>query len=279
LEREITLRDYGRVLWSGRWIILGAAVVAGLIGLVLSYASSVTYTTKAKVFLGQATTASGVIAQTPLTSVLTAPEVLQGDDLVDGVAAKLGVSSGRIKRDVSLNVPRPPGNAGANQPSVLEITFQDRSRRVAVDGAQAYAAAVYNRLDGQYKQVQNVLLSRLRRAQQQVAIFTRQIQSYTSQIRSADATDKVILQSLLQQAQNLLTTAQASVDTNALLLAKGQEIEAPSIVSVSTTASSSGSAPNRARTVLFAAIIGLLVGIIVTFVWKGSPAGRAAPKP
>jgi uncharacterized protein involved in exopolysaccharide biosynthesis len=69
------------------------------------------------------------------------------------------------------------------------------------------------------------------------------------------------------------------VDTNALLLAKGQEIEAPSIVSVSTTASSSGSAPNRARTVLFAAIIGLLVGIIVTFVWKGSPAGRAAPKP
>jgi capsular polysaccharide biosynthesis protein len=276
LDREITLRDYGRVLWSGRWLILMAAVAAGIIGLILSFASSVTYTAKAKVFLGQATTASGVIAQTPLTSVLTAGDVLKGDALVDDVARQVGVSSGRIKRDADLNVPRPPGGVGANQPSVLDITFRDRSRRVALDGARAYAQAVFNRLNDQYKGVQNVLLSRLRRAQAQVKTFTQQIQGFNRELQGASGTEKINVQILIGSAQGLLTTAQASVDTNALLLAKGEEIEAPSIISVSTSASSSGSAPNRARTVLFAAIIGLLVGVIVTFVWRGSPAGRAA---
>ena len=49
----------------------------------------------------------------------------------------------------------------------------------------------------------------------------------------------------------------------------------PYIVSLSESPSSSSSAPNRLRTVVLAAIIGLLVGVIVTFVWRGSPAGRA----
>jgi uncharacterized protein involved in exopolysaccharide biosynthesis len=38
VEREITLRDYGRVLWSGRWVLLVAAVVSALVGLLVSLA-------------------------------------------------------------------------------------------------------------------------------------------------------------------------------------------------------------------------------------------------
>ena len=50
----------------------------------------------------------------------------------------------------------------------------------------------------------------------------------------------------------------------------------PEIISLATSPSSSGGVPNRLRSVILAGLIGLLVGIIVTFVWRGSPAGRAA---
>ncbi len=43
MDREITLRDYGRVLWSGRWLILAATVIAAIVGLALSFATTTTY--------------------------------------------------------------------------------------------------------------------------------------------------------------------------------------------------------------------------------------------
>ncbi len=63
-----------------------------------------------------------------------------------------------------------------------------------------------------------------------------------------------------------------------LNLVKERQYGQPDIVSLAQSPSSSSSLPNRARTVLLAAVIGLIVGVIVVFVWRGSPAGRAAPE-
>jgi uncharacterized protein involved in exopolysaccharide biosynthesis len=276
LEREITLRDYGRVLWSGRWLILGTTVAAAVVGLLISVANPTHYTARAKVFLGQATTVGGSIAQTPFTAAVTATDVLKGDDVLQAVADDIGVSKGRVRHDVTLKIPRPPGNLGGNQPSVLEITFTDRSRRVAEDGMAAYAQAVYGKVGRSYGQVQGAIENRLDRANRDVSRYQAQVDDLSRQLRSASQADRTILTTLLLQAQALLTTAQSSVDSNSLLLAKTKQIEQPSIVSTSGSVSSSASAPNRLRTVVFAAIIGFIIGVIATFVWKGSPAGRAA---
>ncbi len=69
MDREITLRDYGRVLWTGRWLILATTVVAAIAGLLLSIASTTTYTASAELFVGQATTVSGTPVATPDTSL------------------------------------------------------------------------------------------------------------------------------------------------------------------------------------------------------------------
>jgi LPS O-antigen subunit length determinant protein (WzzB/FepE family) len=278
LDREITLRDYGRVLWSGRWLILATTIAAAIVGLLLTFARSPEYTSKAKVFLGQATTVSGVIAQTPTTSVLTAGETLEGDDVISTVARTLGISESRVRRDASVDIPRPPGNVGANQPAVANITFVDPNRRIAQDGVDAYAEAVLNRLNINYLGVQQVLERQIQRAQNQVKRLNTQIKLYAGEATKAGNQQQLALyQSLLFAAQSQLATAQQSADTNALLLEKGKQIEAPSIVSKSTNPTSSGAAPARLRTMLFGAIIGFLIGVIATFVWKGSPAGRAAP--
>ena len=65
MEREITLRDYGRVIWSGRWLILTTTVVAALVGLALSFVASTSYTATAELFVGQATSVSEPPCQPP----------------------------------------------------------------------------------------------------------------------------------------------------------------------------------------------------------------------
>ncbi|MBY0396638.1 MAG: hypothetical protein K2X91_09255, partial [Thermoleophilia bacterium] len=142
MDREITLRDYGRVLWSGRWIILATTAIAAIVGLLLSFASTTRYTATAELFLGQATTVSGVPVSTPATNPATAPTVLTGDTLVERVARQIGVSPQRVRDGVSLTAPRAPGGSVGNQPTVATITFVDEDREVARDGANAYAEAV-----------------------------------------------------------------------------------------------------------------------------------------
>ena len=85
----------------------------------------------------------------------------------------------------------------------------------------------------------------------------------------------MVLQSLLDSAGQQLQIATTELSSQRLNLVKEQQFQ-PGIISLATSPSSSGSVPNRLRSVILAGVIGFLVGIIVTFVWRGSPAGRAA---
>ena len=84
-----------------------------------------------------------------------------------------------------------------------------------------------------------------------------------------------MLESLLSSTGQQLDIATTELSNQRLNLVKEQQFQ-PSIISLATSPSSTGSVTNRTRTVLFAAVLGFLVGVIVTFIWRGSPAGRAA---
>ena len=276
MDREITLRDYGRVLWSGRWLILATTVAAAVVGLLLTFVTSTEYTATAKVFLGQATTVSGAPFSTPATNPATAATVLTGDNLVTRVAEEIGVTPGRVRSSVSLTAPRAPGGAQGNQPTVMTITFKDGSRKVAREGANAYARAIEDRALANFASVFDTYASGEARAQADVARLNDEIDGYQRQLGAAgDPTTRTQIQSLLFAATTQLSIAQQTLTEQQLNRAKAEANEKPYIVSLSESPSSSASAPNRLRTVVLAAIIGLLVGIIVTFVWRGSPAGRA----
>jgi Chain length determinant protein len=276
VDREISLRDYGRVLWSGRWLILAATVVAALVGLALTFVTSTTYTATARVFLGQATTVSGAPFSTPATNPATAGTVLTGDNLVSQVADEIGVSPSRVRRGVSLSAPRAPGGAAGNQPTVATITFVDDSRRVARDGANAYAEAINRRALQNFDAVFDTYARGEERAKADVTRLQAQIAEFQRQLQATSAGgDRALFQSLLFSATTQLSIAQTTLTTQELNRAKAEANEKPYIVSLSDSPSSSASAPNRLRTTLLAGVIGLIVGVIVTFVWRGSPAGRA----
>jgi uncharacterized protein involved in exopolysaccharide biosynthesis len=279
VEREITLRDYGRVLWSGRWLILAATVVAALVGLVLTFVTSTSYVATSEVYLGQATTVSGTPVSTPATNPATAPTALTGDQLVDQVARELGVTPGRVRSGVEVTAPRAPGGSVGNQPTIATITFTDESRDVARRGANLYAEAVLEETRGSSAEVVRTYEEAVARSSAEVARLERELAAYRRQLAQSPGGEAAItLQSLLFSAGQQLQVASTDLTEQRLNLVKERQYGQPDIISLAQNPASSSSFPNRARTVLLAAVIGFIVGVGVVFVWRGSPAGRAAPE-
>jgi uncharacterized protein involved in exopolysaccharide biosynthesis len=277
VEREITLRDYGRVLWSGRWLILAATVVAALVGLILTFATTTTYVATAEVYLGQATTISGTPVSTPTTNPATAPTALTGDNLVDRVARELGVSPSRVRDGVEVTAPRAPGGSVGNQPTIATITFTDESRDIARRGANLYAEAILEQARESSAEIVDTYEEAVARSSAQVTRLEAELQSYRAQLaRNPGGDTAILLQSLMSSAGQQLQVASTELAEQRLNLVKENQYGQPDIVSLAQSPSSSSSLPNRARTVLLAAVIGFIVGVIVVFVWRGSPAGRAA---
>lgn len=274
--REITLRDYGRVLWSGRWLILATTVAAALLGLIVSVIAPTSYTATAQIFLGQPTTAQGGLAPTAATDPATAPEVLTNPRLIQRVAESAGVSPGRVRASLALEVPDGPGTQG--QPPLATVTVTDEDRATARRIAEAYTERVLTLVSAQFEDVQGVFRSTLARTREDIERQERLIERYSQALLEASGDDQIAYTVLLQTATNQLQTLQGRATNAELQLATLTQFE-PEVVSppgVGTLAST-GTAADHVRTAGFAGAIGLLVGVIVTFVWRGSPAGRARP--
>ena len=279
MEREITLRDYGRVLWSGRWLILAATLAAALVGLILTFVTTTEYVGTSEVYLGQATSVSGTPVSTPSTNPATAPTALTGDEIVVRVARGLGVSPSRVRQGVELTAPRAPGGAVGNQPTIATIHFTDESRDIARRGANLYAEAVLDKSRESSAEIVQTYEQAVARSNAQVDRLQAELAGYRRELAGNPGGEQAImLQSLLASAGQQLQVASTDLADQQLNLVKERQYGQPDIVSLAQSPSSSSSLPNRARTVLLAAVIGFIVGVIVVFVWRGSPAGRAAPE-
>ena len=274
MEREITLRDYGRVIWSGRWLILTAIVVAALVGLAISFATTTTYRATAKLFVGQATSISGTPVSTPGTNPALVATVLTGDNLVSRVAKEIGVKPARIRRGIELTAPKAPGGSVGNLPTVITVTFDDTSRDVARRAANAYAQAIFAQATDDSAGVIETYASAVESAQTTVDRLEGEIAGYRRQLSSEPSADRrLTLQTLLSSSGQLLQIASTELGDQRLNLVKERQFQ-PDIISLAESPSSSGGVPNRLRSVVLAGVIGLLVGVIVTFVWRGAPARR-----
>jgi uncharacterized protein involved in exopolysaccharide biosynthesis len=279
VEREITLRDYGRVLWSGRWLILAATLAAALVGLILTFATTTEYVGTSEVYLGQATSVSGTPVSTPSTNPATAPTALTGDEIVIRVARELGVAPSRVRQGVELTAPRAPGGAVGNQPTIATIRFTDDSRDIARRGANLYAEAVLDKSRESSAEIVQTYEQAVARSNAQVQRLQAELAGYRRELaRNPGGEEAIMLQSLLASAGQQLQVASTDLADQRLNLVKERQYGQPDIVSLAQSPSSSSDLPNRARTVLLAAVIGFIVGVIVVFVWRGSPAGRGAPE-
>lgn len=276
MNNDVTLRDYLRVLWSGRYLILALALIAAVIGLLTTLARPTTYTASTTVRMGQPTTVSGVPVQTALTVPATATTVLLGDDYVGPVAQKAGVSPSVVRGAVTLSAPRVTGASAGNQPTVLTITATHGSREKAIAIANAYADVALEAVNGPFQGILNAYKAQRDAGKAQVQQLQDEVASLRRQLTQAAGTPRGdSLQIALLSATDQLRGARLDATTAEINLIKAKNNEAPAITSRATEAASSAAASQRVRTVVFSALVGLIIGIIATFVWRGSPAGRA----
>lgn len=267
MEQEITLRDYGRVLWSGRWVLVVAAVGAALVALVVGIARETTHTASSLVYMGLATAAgSGTPVSTPITTPSTAQKILAGDEFVQRAAEATGVDFDRIRDGMSFSVERVPGAVGGNQPTVATIRFTDTDRDTAIAVTNAYAEGVFDFVNENYEKVLGSWQRKVTNGEERI----RQIQQTLDGLRARGGQDETVIFSLQQE----LGTVQFNTDEALLGLAKTEQIERGYIVSKAASATSSTSAGQLLRRVIFGLILGTIIGIVVVFVWRGSPAGR-----
>lgn len=276
MEREITLREYGRVLWSGRWVLLATTVAAMVVGLVFALTASTNYTATAKISLGQATTSSGTPLQTAATNPATAPTVLGADRLVVNVAEQLDLTPGEVRNAVHLSAPRTSGGASGNQPTLMIVTWTDSDRERAERGANAYVEQIETFMLEQNAPVMDTLRRNVARAEVDVEQLNKDVTGYREQLGRNPAPDvRITLQTLLNAATTQLSNARNLMADQQILLAKAETSEVPRVISLAESATSSGGVRSIARSVIVAGVIGLLLGIAIVFVWRGSPAGRA----
>jgi uncharacterized protein involved in exopolysaccharide biosynthesis len=250
VHEELTLRDYLKVLWSGRWLLLALVLVGAIVGVITSVSKPTRFTAIARLSLGQATTILGNPVQTPLTSAQTAPSTLKTDAIIREVATTVGVSQSVVRSGVSLSAPR----------------------------VIAYSDAVFAKVSEPFDAAFTVLKSRQVRERKRVDELNNQITELRRQLVASAGSDRAFaLQGALYSAVNQLEVARLDAEEAEVAATKAAQIEAPLQLVVAESATSTGSTPNRLRSVLFASLLGLVLGVFATFVWKGSPAARARP--
>lgn len=272
---EVTLRDYLRVAWSGRWLILIATVVGVVVGILLSVARSPEYTATARVYLGQATTVAGVPVQTPFTNPTIAPLALDSDAIVRRVADAAGVTPARVRSAVTLSAPRVTGTAG-NLPTILTVTSTDGNRALAVEIANAYAQNVLRDVSAAYRETRKVYEGQVARSRQEVDGLLAEATRLRTRLANAPAGQAELIQLALNSAVQQLEDARQEAADQEVLLRKADQVEAPQQLTEAERAASSGTGPKRLQSIVLAALIAAALGILATFVWRGSPAARAA---
>ena len=271
MDREITLRDYGRVLWKGRWLILTTTLLAGLIGLLLSFGKQTTYTSTASVFMGQATSQSGVPVPTVRTNPATAAQGLKSDEIIERVAAVTGTTADRVRDDITLSAARTAGNGNVNQPTILTIGATDRERSVAKRIASTYAAQVFAVVSETYEPQLKIYKDRLLALQSREQKLVTEAAAYRAQFANGSG-DRAILAVVLNSIEGQMELVRNDIDQQQVDLQKSLQIESPYVIAKGSTAKSSGGRKSRLSSALFAAIIGGILGVVATLVWKGGPA-------
>ena len=273
MDNQITLRDYLRVAWSGRWLVLAATVAALVIGALLTVTRSPSFVATSRIYLGQATTVSGVPVSTPYTNPSVAPLALANDDLTKTVAEKTGFSRSRVRKAIELTTPR---ISGANVPTILTVTATDRGQKASVTIANEYAQAVLAAASAAYDDTRAVYEDNAKRADQEVRELRAQLTRFRTQLAASSPAQFPAIEASISNAMAQLDAARREASDQAVLLSKAEQIEAPQLLTQAEDGVSAHPRTRRLMTVILAGLIGFAVGLLATFVWRGSPATRAA---
>jgi hypothetical protein len=263
-EQDIDLGRYWSAIVARWWLPLLGVIVGAVIGYVIALGGKQVWLASSTIYLG---TPYSVIGSTqlqgPQTNPSTVGTIAHAEDSVLRAAAGAGMRADELRGNISTQTIS-TGNSGtsANRSTanpLVRLTVQSSTRRKAQAAANALSGIVVAKLAPYTDRKIKNLNERIAADQAEVDQIKRQLGS------SSDATAKAVFG--VHLADVLLDQLQARQ-----LLIQAQEIEAPKVLTraaaVKTTARS------RRNSVVVAAFVGLLIGLIAALAWDPLAARR-----
>jgi capsular polysaccharide biosynthesis protein len=254
-EQDVDFARYGRML-ARRWWLVAIGVVAGaVIGYLVSLGGTKVYSATATLYLGQPYNGT-----TPIINIQTNPSTVSqiaNSEAVDAKAAnqcKTTVQSFRKGISVQRVATSTPAKGLASQVSPLvTLTVQAPKGKATACVANALARAAVAGIS-EYPKAQIALYNK------HVAADNAAINSINAAIAdpSVTGTDKAVLQQSLRSDQ-----ADLSTYSQLLLLAKTVEMPKVTVLARERQVT----AQSSRNTVLIAALIGLILGVIGALLW------------
>ena len=257
-EQEVDFARYGRMLAS-RWWLVAAGVVAGaLIGFLVSLGGGKVYSATATIYLGQP---YNPLATAPVLTLQTNPsavrQIVTADAVDQKVATQCKTSPESFRKGISTQSVAAAGASakglGAQINPLVTVTVQAMKGKVAACAANGLVRVAVTTL-GAYPE------EKIKFFEKRIAQDNQAIQGINAALADPAViqTDKYLLQQRLQIPQTDLTTTSQ-------LLFFAKQVEMPKVTIQAAARQVSAQSPRN--TVLIAALIGLILGVLGALLW------------
>lgn len=274
-ERDVDLRRHWDTITTHWWLPVAGLVGGVIVGYLISLGGAQVYKAKATVYLGQPLSQGGVQVQSQATNPSTVRQLVTAESTIQRVAREAGMRPDQLRGRVSTQAVS--GNISRlGQNPLVAITVTGHARRPVQRAANDLARTVVfsDALAGYARtKIQNLqlLVDQEKAALAALSTNLKAQQAALGNASGLSTAEQLIalgqLNGLLQQ--QLTTTDQLTTNQQQLALAK--DVEAPQITSLA--AATKTTARSRRNTVIVAALIGLLLGVIAALLYE--PATRA----
>jgi capsular polysaccharide biosynthesis protein len=278
-EREVDLGRYWSTIASHWWLPAVGLAIGIAIGFLISIGGKQVYQAKATVYLGQPLSQSGVQVQSQATNPSTVRQIVTAPATIDAVARKVGLRPNQLRGHVSTQAIS--GNiTRLGQNPLVSITVTGHFRGKIARAANALASSVVNSpaLAG-YAKTKIANLQKLVNDEEgnlaNIDESTKTLQAALRQSSGLSTTERLIL---LGQLNGLLQQRLTIVDqltTNQQQLALARDVEKPQINHFA--AATKTTARSRRNTIIVAALIGLILGLVAALLWE--PVVRVVRRP
>jgi uncharacterized protein involved in exopolysaccharide biosynthesis len=274
-ERDVDLHRHWDSITTRWWLPVGGLVAGIIVGYLISLGGAQVYKAKATVYLGQPLSQGGVQVQSQNTNPSTVRQIVTAELTIRQVARKVGLRPEQLRGHISTQAVT--GNISRlGQNPLVAITVTGHLRGKVADAANELANRVVTSeaLAGYTdEKIQNLQLL-VDQEQTALATLSRNLKAQQAALGSGSdlsTTERLIALGQLNGLVQQQLTVTDQLTTNQQLLALAQKVEAPQVTTAA--AATKTTARSRRNTVIVAALIGLLLGIVAALVYE--PATRA----
>jgi len=274
-EESVDLRRHWVAITTHWWLPVIGVVAGVIVGYLISLGGAQVYKAKATVYLGQPLSQGGVQVQSQATNPSTVRQIVTAESTIERVARDSGMRANQLRGRVSTQAVT--GNISRlGQNPLVAITVTGHARRPVARAANDLARAVVfsDALAGYSKtKIQNLQLQ-VNQEQAAVSTLNRNLKAQQAALGNASGlstSERLIALGQINGLQQQLLTTTDSLTTNQQQLALAKDVEAPQITTLAVATKTT--ARSRRNTVIVAALIGLLLGLVAAVLYE--PARRA----